>query len=144
MALQADRKYDGQITSAAWVVSRNKGTNGLQVDVETPDGDYISHTFWITPRTRDRFAEDMAGFGIDAENLRNPSFLRHEMPTVLIGQEVSFTTKEETYNDKRSIKVAYLNPKTAPSDPRGIEFAVASLFAPTVAEGEIGDDDVPF
>lgn len=150
MSLRDGRTYDGVIQKATWIASRAKGTTGLQVDVETPEGDYISHVWWVTEKTKERFAKDMADFGIEEDKLRSGTFLKYELLSMLVGHDVTFTTKAETYNGNTSIKVGFLNAKKGPSDPRGIEYAVASLFggteeAPADHTGSnLTDDDIPF
>lgn len=148
MTLHAGREYTGTITRAGWIQSRAKGTNGLQVDVETADGDLITHVWWVTPKTKERFTEDMEEFGIEAESLRSATFLKYEMQSILVGKEVRFTTKEETYNGTTSIKVGFLHAKTAPSDSRGVEYAVAAMFGgseePDTTGETLTDDDILF
>lgn len=136
--MRPDTTYSGTITGAAWVQAR-KGTPGLQVDLEAEDGQGISHVWWLTHKTKETFEGEMKEFGIKPEQLASGSFLQNELFSVLIGKDVTFATKEEEYQGTKKVKVHWINAGKAPSDPRGIGFAVASLFG-----GEVSEDDIPF
>jgi hypothetical protein len=158
MGLRADAKYRGEITFCEWTESRN-GTPGLQIDVESTEGS-ISHTWYLTEATLQYFERDMKGFGVTPDQLASGTFMQYELPTVLKGREVSFGTKEEVYNGKNRIKVSWIGAHKAPSDDRGVGYAVAQMFGgtgpkngqtsspPTSGGGDgvlpIGDDDIPF
>ena len=152
MTLHADQKYDGTIARCVWMQAQS-GTPGLQVDIETDDGDLIVHVFWVSKKSLGFFEERMVDFGIKPEQLRNGSFLENELPTALVGLAVSFGTKEETYKEQKRIKVAWIGSRKAPSDERGIGFAVAAMLGGEASESKpatkkveppLTDDDIPF
>ena len=71
----------------------------------------------------------------------------------LVGLAVSFGTKEETYKEQKRIKVAWIGSRKAPSDERGIGFAVAAMLGGEASESKpatkkveppLTDDDIPF
>lgn len=153
MGLRPDTNYRGLIVSAAWIQSQ-KGTPGLQVNLETEDGmNAISHTFWVTDRSREFFEKAMLDFGVTREQLSSGAFMQNQLPGFLADTEVSFGTKEETYNDQTRIKVAWIGRHKGPSDERGIGYAVASMFGgekasetekPDTTGENLEDDDIPF
>jgi len=146
--LAPDSKYNGTVTRGDWIESA-KGTQGFQVDIETADGDVISHVLWLTEKTQEYFARDMKTLGVTAEKLRSGSYLTHELPSAVCGREITFGTKEEEYKGEFRTKVAWIGEKRE-SNPRGIGFAVAEMFGgakvpePDAAGDNIEDDDIPF
>jgi hypothetical protein len=148
--LRADMRYDGEITSADWMES-NGGTPGLSVNLDTPDGDGMSHVFWASPKALKGFKEQMKKFGFTEEQLASGSFMQHELPGQLVGREVTFGTKSETYNNRTQVKVHWIGPRRAASDERGIGYAVAAMFGGKdepedvkAPSHPIADDDIPF
>lgn len=148
--LRAEQKYEGQVVAADWTES-SKGTTGFSISIETPDGDQITHVFWITPKSQESFIERMERFGHKREQFSNGSYLTHQFPGEWLGRAVSFGTVEEEYKGERKIKVGWVGPKSAPSDPRGIGYGVAALFGgeakpqskPGLDPGAF-EDDIPF
>ena len=150
MGLRANGKYSGTLTGAHWMESQG-GTPGLQVDIETDAGEPISHVWWVTPKTLPYFQKAMLDFGVAESDLASGSYMEHQLPAVLTGVDVSFGTVEEIYNGRARIKVNWIGRKKAPSDDRGVGFAVAGMFGgevtptPSVApKVEIDDSDIPF
>jgi hypothetical protein len=144
MTLRADQTYSGEIVACNWMES-NKGTVGLSIQIVVEEYDQIGHVYWITHKTKDRFAEDMLAFDVTAEQLKNGPFLQHDLPMLLIGRAVSFGTKLEEYKGESKIKTSWIGAKRSPKDERGTGYAVALLFAPELAqEQKPDDDDIPF
>lgn len=128
--LSPDKRYNGVVTRAEWIES-SKGTSGLQLDIETDDGmDHVSHVLWVTEKTKEYFARDMATLGVAEEKLSQGSFLAYELPSVVCGREITFGTHEEEYKGERRVKVAWIGERRA-SNPKGAAFAVAQMFSET-------------
>jgi len=144
MSLRADVDYTGTVVGAEWIQSQ-KGTPGLSIHLETEDGSQITHAMWITEKTKSYFERDMTeALGVPVERLQDGAFLQHELPTFLVGREVNFRTKSETYNGTTKIKVAWIGAKRD-VDPRGAAYSVAQMFGGSGdAGGPITDDDIPF
>lgn len=144
---RADLKYAGTIAKAEWMESA-KGTNGLELQIEVADAGVMFHTLWFTDKTKESNAELLAKLGVTREQLRSGTFMQYELPTLLVGKEVGFKTKSETYKDKTQIKVSALWVKSSPTDERGAGYAVASMFGgteePDTTGANLSDDDIPF
>lgn len=132
MALRADSRYTGEVTQGKWMESQ-KGTLGFQLMLECEEGG-ISHTIWVTEKNKEKAAESFAAIGVTKEQLQNASFLRNEMPTAVVGQPVTFGTKEEEYNGKTRVVVSWIGAPRAPKAD-SIEDSVAALFS---------SEDIPF
>lgn len=146
--LHADRRYTGTITGACWMES-SKGTPGLSLDIETTDGGFITHVVYFSDKSVKFNRELLEKFGVTAEQIRSGSYMQYELLSYLTGKEVTFQTKAEEYNGKVSIKLAWLAPKTAPTDSRGTGYSVAQMFGgseePADTTGaNLSDDDIPF
>jgi hypothetical protein len=126
MALRADNRYTGVVGKAGLMESQ-KGTPGFEfrIDVEG-DGD-IWHTIWLTPATREYAEKDFAVLDVTPEKLRNESFLRNELDTFVVGKPVTFGTKEEVYNNKPRVRVAWIGKPKAPASS-SLQGSVASIF----------------
>ena len=51
-----NEKYEGVVSSAAFVTSAEKGTGGLSLVVSTSEGP-VDRTFWVTANTVERLKE---------------------------------------------------------------------------------------
>ena len=163
MAHRADEKYLGTVTGGRLVES-SKGTPGLQFDIEEQTmGDPISHTIWLSSKSKEYAEKDLEVLGITAAHRADASFWSYKVDEHLRGQAIAYGTKSEEYKGKTSIRVAWISkPRTSdgPAGERGLASAAASLFGGAAVEdkpdtrGEnlrglgsasgITDDEVPF
>lgn len=153
--LRPDQRYDGNIALAGWMESK-QGTPGLSLSIETDDGNEITHVLWFSEKARPYSEKTIKEFGVTEANLKSGAFMEHELPSFLVGQGVTFGTKEEVREwqgeTKREVKLSWIGTKRAPSDPRGIGYAVAALFGgeteskeTAAVKAEFPDDsDIPF
>lgn len=146
--LHADRYYDATVESASWIES-SRGTPGLQLLMETTEGEIAEHTLWVTdaswPQTERTLVEV---FGADKERLRDSSYLERSLCDMLAGREVSIKTKEETWEGTRRVKVHYVS-KRRLSGESGPAAAAARMFgsvggASPAPAARPEDDDILF
>ena len=152
MGLRADWKYEGVVGPNSQLITTQTGSLGYQVNL-IYDGGETSFTIWLTEKNRKRAAQYFDVLGVPAEKLKSRSYFDLQLGLDIEGREVVFGTKEETYNNKTSIKVAWIGKKAA-EDPAA---AAAAFFsgdtpAPTVptapaktpADGNGEDEQIPF
>lgn len=145
MAIKSDTKYAGTVRSGSSLIETQTGSLGFQVMLACSDGE-TSFTIWLTEkniaRARKVFTDSL---GIPAEKLRNGPYVQNQLATDITGREVSFGTKTEEYNGKKSIKVAWLGKKSASASGESLGSAAARLFAggPKEDADPITDDDLP-
>lgn len=144
MALKV-RKYNGIVESGSGIVESQTGTLSFQVMLSCEDGE-TSFNIWLTEKNRDRALKYFEVLGADTARLSNQPYLEYELPTAIVGKEVSFGTKEEQYNGSAKVKVSWIGKKSDPNVIRG----AATFFGgkvptpPSAPEAPITDDDIPF
>jgi len=100
--------YQGTVRGGSWITSRQKGTPGFQVSLETDDGDVIDFTIWITEKSRESAVSNFEALGVTPEQLSSRAYLTQQLPVAVAGRPVSFEVKEETYKNQTSLKVKWL------------------------------------
>jgi hypothetical protein len=147
--LQPDRTYIGTIVSARLMQSKAKKTPGFQLGIETSEGDTAEHIIWLTPKNKERAETDFQTLGVDLSRLGSRSYIEHELPGATIGKEIEFGTKSETYNDRTTVKVSWIQPAGA-ATTTDLADEVAHLWGgPQMALAGAGrhpgeDDDIGF
>jgi hypothetical protein len=139
MAFEPNRDYDVEVTDAAMVTSNQKGTPGIEIHFANEDGDTISHTLWITPKTKDNVAKALERLGMGKATYTKPGFYA-QVGTFLSGRKCSISTTEEEYQGKRRVKVQWVNAFKKPI-PKDLAESIASMMGD--AEGDV-EDEVPF
>ena len=165
MAFVENEKYEGTVSSAAFITSAEKGTGGLSLIVSTSEGP-IDRTFWITANTVERLKENLADvFGVTGEQLQNEQFLEGGVDTFLKGKNCSVVAELQKdasgniYSDKDGRKyftIKWLNPSRMGKKVTGASTKkIAGLFGggsssgnsqepPPVDWGGMDNPDVPF
>jgi hypothetical protein len=77
--------------------------------------------------------------GVDAEKLRDWSYIEYKLALDIEGKEVSFGTKDEEYNGRHSVRVAWIGRKSDPNLSR----SAARYFGGAVDKPAYGGD-IPF
>ena len=147
MGLKPDRKYDGKIGIGSALCVASTGTIFFQLNLECEDGS-ITYPIWLTEANKKKAKKQMEIIGADMERLGSASYLENELPTAIVGNEISFDTVEDTYNDRQIVKVSWIRKKTDPNLAKG----AANFFggntkdtAPAkVSEPDYSNDDIPF
>lgn len=137
MPILADQKYNGKVGPHSTVIETQTGTLGYQVMLECEDGT-TSFTIWLTEKNREKAEKYFDLLGVSKESLKNPTYLEYGLGEEIEGKEVSFGTREEEYNGRRTIKVTWIGKKSNGRPSR----AAAEFFG--AAPDEITDDDIPF
>jgi len=148
MSIKADHKYQGEVGTGSCLIETQSGTVGYQVQLTCDDGD-TSFMIWLTAKNKDRAAKYFEVLGVDPENLKSHNYFDSQLAQDIEGVRVSFTTKEEEYNGKKSIKVGWMG---KPSAGANVASAAAAFFGgevpvvqPKPPDGPgITDDDIPF
>ena len=138
MSLKPDKTYEGEVSSGSWIRSSGN-TPGFQVNIKYDGGD-TSFTIWLTDKSKNIAKKHFKVLGLSEEQMKSPSYLNNTLPTAIIGRAISFETREETYNEKTRVRVAFIN---APKDYNESDVAceAASFFNDGNAGGE--DDQPP-
>jgi hypothetical protein len=127
----------------AFFTKAESGTRGICMGYATDDGS-IDHTWYMTPNTADRLAENLEKcFGIKRAQL-NAAFLER-IGEVLVGKMCRLTIKGEDYKGKRRLVVEWMNPVGGIMEEEDFSW-VASLFgADDDGSGQQpSEDDSPF
>ena len=113
MGIKADKKYHGTVAPGSALIESSKGTLGYQVQLECEDGD-TSFTIWMTKNTRE-VAEDTFkdALGVDPAKLKNGNYIEMQLGIDIVGREVTFTTEENEYKGKITVKVKGLYKRNA-------------------------------
>lgn len=145
MGLKPDHKYTGTVGPQSQLMTTQMGTLGYQVMLSCEDGD-TSFTIWLTDKNRKKAFQYFGVLGVDPEKLKSRTYFELQLAMDIEGREVSFGTKEEEYNGKRSIKVAWIGKKTSDD-----AFAAAADFFGQPEKpgngggiGSIPDEEIPF
>jgi hypothetical protein len=139
MSLKPDMKYNGTVGPGSHLYESQTGSLGYQVILDCPDGS-TTFTIWLTQKTRERAKKYFELLGVDPELLKDPGHLEYQLGMDIEGREVSFGTKDEEYNGKRSLKVVWIGKKSAPNLSR----SAARFFGATTTGGETADEEIPF
>lgn len=150
MPLKADMKYDGTIQPGAYFSYSMNGNLGFQIPIMCDDGQ-AWFTLWLTEKNRDKATKTLIMLGADPDKLSSQSYLENFLPNAISGKEISFGTKEDTYNDKTTVKISWIGKRTDPDVSKG----AASFFGgkkisapagppPPESEFHVDESDVPF
>jgi hypothetical protein len=146
MSIKADVKYDGVIEAGSYFSYSVNGNLALNIPLGCKDGN-INFQLWLTEKNKAKAIKTLESLGADPAKLSEQSYLDNFLPGLLTGKEVSFGTKEDTYMEKTSIKVAWIGKRTDPNVARG----AANFFggsASAAKDGDINrpidDSDIPF
>lgn len=144
--IKAGKKYHGHVASGSELIQSQSGTLGYQVQLECEDGE-TSFIIWLTPKNRDRAADTFKkALGVPEDKLLDGNYIELQLGSDIVGREVTFTTVEEEYKGKSTIKVAFLFPRSVTADVSPGK--AAALFFKSKDENPkqfvAGDDDIPF
>ena len=114
MTIKADAKYNGIVAPGSALYETQTGTLGYQVMLECADGS-TSFVIWLTTKNRDRARKFFEILGVDPERLKDSGYIEYQLGLDIEGREVSFGTKEEEYNGRRSVKVVWIGKKSDPN-----------------------------
>ena len=146
MPLENGQKYLGNIGTGNELIESGRGSLGYQINILCEHGN-ISHTIWLTEKNRDRAIKDFETLGIPPEKLRDERFVQFELSSAIAGRRIKFGVKEEEYNGKTTMKVAWIN---KPGADGNAAKTMAGFFAADTAPPEqpagspITDEDIPF
>lgn len=144
--------YNAKVSEVPGFFETPKGTKGFGLIFETADGDTIEHTLWVTVKAAEAFWQALAIFGVSRKEFRDQGDLEERLPHLLLGKELSFSTKLETWKDESKIKVGFIGKKRSESQSSMMEEVADILGIPKTARplapltGDAGgeDDDIPF
>ena len=139
MSIKADTKYNGTVAPGSQLYETQTGTLGYQVMLECADGP-TSFVIWLTQKNRERAGRYFEVLGVDPELLRDSSYIEYQLGLDIEGREVSFGTKEDEYNGKRSVKVVWIGKRSDPNLSR----SAARFFGSTITDGDINREELAF
>ena len=139
MSIKAETKYNGVVAPGSQLYETQTGTLGYQVMLECDDGP-TSFVIWLTQKNRERARRYFEALRVDPEKLRDSSYIEYQLGLDIEGREVSFGTKDEEYNGKRSVKVVWIGKRSDPNLSR----SAARFFGSTAADGEAAGEANPF
>lgn len=140
MSIKADWKYKGTVGPGSNIFSTQTGTVGYQVMLNCEDGK-TTFTIWLTEKNKERAEKYLCDvLGVSKSNLGDPVYIENALATDIEGREVSFGTKEEDYNGKKSVKVAWIGKPTSEK----LSNDVARFFGGDPLPFKPQDDDIPF
>lgn len=126
----------------AFLTKAETGTWGICMGYATDDGN-IDHTWYMTPNTADRLAENLQKcFGIKREQL-NAAFLKR-IGEVLVGKMCRLTIKGEDYKGSRRLVVEWMNPVGGIMEEADFSGAASLFGADDDGGGRQSDPDQPF
>ncbi len=135
MSIKTDTKYNGIVAPGSQLYETQTGTLGYQVMLECEDGPTY-FVIWLTQKNRDRARRYFEVLGIDPELLKDPGYLEYQLGLDIEGREVSFGTKDDDYNGKHNVKVAWIGKRSDPNLSR----SAARFFGATTGDGELGEE----
>ena len=138
MSVKADARYNGTVAPGSQLYETQGGTLGYQVMLDCADGS-ASFVIWLTEKNRERARKYFEALGVDAAMLKDPGYLEYRLGLDIEGREVSFGTKEEEYNGRKSVKVVWIGRKSDPNLSR----SAARFFGGEVPDGP-RESDIPF
>jgi len=139
MTLKADAKYNGTVGPGSALYETQTGTLGYQVMLECADG-ATSFVIWLTQKNRDRARKFFEILGVDPERLKDSGYVEYQLGLDIEGRELSFGTKDEEYNGRRSVKVVWIGKKSDPNLSR----SAAQFFGGAVNDDEFPGEPIPF
>jgi hypothetical protein len=139
MSIRAEVKYNGIVAPGSQLYETQTGTLGYQVMLECGDGS-TSFVIWLTQKNRERARRYFEVLGVDPELLKDSSYIEYQLGLDIEGRELSFGTREEEYNGKRDVKVAWIGKRTDPNLSR----SAARFFGGAIGEGEIAGEELAF
>jgi len=150
MAVKAEERYEATVKSALFSVNE-KGTRGLGMNYETPDGP-ITKTWYVTENTVERLKKTLAEcFGVADEQLQDQSFLDGGVNDFLrdrpcsITTEVAKDTNGNPWKDKHGntyASVQWMNPSRLGKKATGQSLVkLAGIFGAPAASS--GHDEPP-
>lgn len=147
MPIKADTKYSGKVRAGSNLFTTQTGSLGYQVMLECEDGK-TDFKIWFTEKAKERAIKTFTNvLGVSLQNLQNQQYLEYQLALDIEGKEVSFGTKEDEYQGKRSIKVAWIGKKSDPNLARAAAgfFGTAPMKNGHDDPGPADDpDDIPF
>jgi hypothetical protein len=148
MGLRAGERYVGKVVEGSRLFQSNaKKTTGFQVNIEVENGgpfpEKTDFTIWLTPKNRERALQSFEALGVSEEDLASASFVKYQLPQVIVGTEVEFEMKEETYRDQKQLKVAWIGKRGAVDEGELVN-AVVGMFGGTAQQSDSKDDDIDF
>ena len=139
MNIKADTRYNGTVGPGSQLYETQTGTLGYQVMLECTDGS-TSFVIWLTEKNRERARRYFEVLRVDPEHLKDSSYIEYQLGLDIEGRQLSFGTKEEEYNGRRSVKVVWIG---KPSDPN-LSRSAARFFGGTIGDGAIAGEETPF
>lgn len=149
MAFQPDQKYRGKVAANSQLFESQTGTMGFQVAIECEEG-LTEFVIWLTEKNRKRAEKYFGILGVPASKLQDPNYLEFGLAQEIEGREVTFGTKEETYNGNTKIKVAWIGRPSSANGP--LTTSAANFFGAKIEQAParyaddipLSDDDIPF
>lgn len=140
--IKAEQKYQGHVREGSCLIESQGGTLGYQVMLECEDGRTF-FTIWITEKNRERAEKDFRTLGVSTEKLRTPGYIDKQLGLDIVGRAVTFGTKEDDYNGRVTVKVAWIGSHGVDSTKAA---SVAAFFGgePVEQTAIITDSDIPF
>ena len=134
MSVKADTKYNGIVAPGSQLYESQNGNLGYQVMLECADGP-TSFVIWLTQKNRERARRYFEALRVDPERLKDSGYIEYHLGLDIEGRELSFGTKDEEYNGKRSVKVVWIGKRSDPNLSR----SAARFFGSTIADGDINE-----
>lgn len=145
MSLQDGKWYDATVTGAEWMES-NSGTPGLQIFLDTEEGESYDTVLWFTAATisNGQTVKTLTEvLGADASRLQDEAYIDRVLPSAVAGALISFQAKAETYNGVTKVKVGFIRKRRITGASGPASAAARLLGAKPVAQQD-NDDDIPF
>lgn len=147
ITLKPDHKYQGRVREGSALIESQNGSLGFQLMLDCEDG-HTFFTIWITPKNKELATKYFAALGVSIEKLQNSGYIDYQLGQDIVGREITFGTKEETYKGKTTVKVSWIGKPSLAADGNKAA-AVARFFGappagPVTEENPIIDDDIPF
>ncbi len=112
---EAGKDYTVLVSEAYTTVSK-KETPGVVIKFVDGDDD-IYHTLWVTRGTRDNVKKTLTeAFGLPEDIVHSRDFWA-DPGVLLTGKKVRIKTKEDEYEGKSRVIVAYINPMKTSATP---------------------------
>jgi len=129
MKFEAERTYPVTIDEVKFF-DHQDGIPRLQFMVSHPDCGYLYKTFKINADSKARIVKLLDELGVSAAEIKTLFTTDHEAPNRrLAGLPASIVTESDTYKDKESIKVKWLNGRRSYKAPSPDSLArVSALF----------------
>lgn len=143
--IKPDTKYDGVVGTGSSFLWAQTGTRYYNVRIECVDG-VADFPIWLTPNNRQRAINNFAILGVSLEQLGDQQYVQERMSNDIAGRRIAFGTKEDSYNNRSSVRVSWIG-RVAEGDPAA--GASAYFSGSTTTDEQAGgfiatDDDLPF